>query len=759
MMDSVPQPFTTGTPQRCRRRWTAVWLPMLFGFAGWVGGGALRADPARIRSLWVGTEAKVSLVGSASDEWFLESSTGLTRWVRDPSAAPLASGPAALATERSLPLPGAGDLAFIRAVRTAGLFDDSFVRTFQLTFQQPNWQELLVQAHGTDSNVVCRLEVDNGRVLEGVGARYKGYSSFAPDRDKNSLNLTLDFQIPTQRLLGYETINLNNGWGDPTLLREAIYFGVFTRYAPGPRAAMARVFVNGRNRGVYSLAQQEDSDLIREWFPSAKGDRWRTPNKTQGASSFQWIGTNIVDYQRHYELKTTPDPTQAWQRLVRAIDVLNNTPAAQRAEVLDTHFAVDAWLWFLVLENLFVEDDSYWHKGADYSFYHEPESGRIHPIQHDGNEGFVSSFTELSPVQGENDPNRPILKQLLSVPEWRQRYLAHMRTVLEESFNPEVLTPWIDRLAALSEPAILADPIRPMSEAEYRDGLREMKQFVTHRYAFLKKHPELNAAAPSILSVAVPPSPTPETGALITARVGSGMPGRKIDSVWLHYRAGVAGRFQRIQMPDDGKSGDGAAGDGTHAATIPAFPAGTRVAYYVEARAADAARTAKFHPPRTERGALAYLVTPAQGGASPVRINELVADNGTVLRDPQGEFEDYVELHNTSGALVSLAGCHLSDDPTQPRKWRFPDEAVIQPGGFLLVWLDEDGSDAPGLHANFKLDRDGETLLLVDRDNRFNALLDSVTFGPLGRDQAWARPSDQPDTYRSLPPTPGTTNP
>ena len=68
MMNSIPKSFMTGTLQRCRRRWTAVWLPMLFGFAGWMGGDALRAEPARIRSLWGGTEAKVSIVGSASDE-------------------------------------------------------------------------------------------------------------------------------------------------------------------------------------------------------------------------------------------------------------------------------------------------------------------------------------------------------------------------------------------------------------------------------------------------------------------------------------------------------------------------------------------------------------------------------------------------------------------------------------------------------------------------------------------------------------------
>lgn len=415
------------SPWICRVFWKAFWVGLLGAFSG------LRSEEAAVRAVWNDSAVRISLVGSAREDWFLESSTRLTNWVREPGAPPLVAGPAG-GPERTIPLADGRTDRFFRAVRTDGLFDKTFLRTFHLRFQQADWNESLVKAHGTDSNVVCRLESEHGQVLDGVGARYKGYSSFAPDRTKNSLNLTLDFLNPTNRLLGYETVNLNNAWGDPTLLREAIYFGVFTRYAPGPRAGIARLFINGENRGVYSLAQQEDSDLIREWFPSASGDRWRTPNK--GASSLQWISTNLVDYQGWYELKTTANATNAWRRLMQAIEVLNHTPRAQRLGVLDGYFAVDSWLWFLVLENLFVEDDSYWHKGADYSFYFEPESGRIHPLQHDGNEAFVSSFAQLSPVYGEADLERPLLSQLLSVPEWRQRYLAHMRTVLDESFNP-----------------------------------------------------------------------------------------------------------------------------------------------------------------------------------------------------------------------------------------------------------------------------------------------------------------------------------
>ncbi len=108
---------------------------------------------------------------------------------------------------------------------------------------------------------------------------------------------------------------------------------------------------------------------------------------------------------------------------------------------------------------------------------------------------------------------------------------------------------------------------------------------------------------------------------------------------------------------------------------------------------------------------------------------------------------------------MSLTDCYLTDDPAQPRQWRFSPGALLEPEGYLLVWLDEDTADSPGLHANFKLNREGETLWLVDRDDRFNALLDAVTFGPLARDQAWGRSASQSETFRTLPPSPGMANP
>ena len=569
--------------------------------------------------------------------------------------------------------------------------------------------------------------------------------------------------------------------------------------------------------GVYSLTQNEDTDLIKEWFQSAEGDRWRAPNQpgltgggpgggiigtngpgggiiftngpgggiidtnfpggiigtngpgggnfgtngpgggiifTNGPGGFGgvgggsisalgWLGSSVTNYQSNYELKRSSDPTNAWLRLVHAIDVLNNTPSDQFRDKVEDVLDVDRWLWFVGIENIFADDDSYWDKGADYAFYYEPESGRIHPIEHDGNEAFISTDVYLSPVQGVEGTNRPVIARLLGVPELRQRYLAHFRTVLTESFHPDKMTPLIDHFHQLSVDAITADSKKGFTMPAYTNALISLKTFVTNRYKFLTNHAELTPKAPSLISVSNPTNAVAGVGTAITAEVKP-YENEGIDSLWLYFRAGPTGKFSRTRMFDDGAHGDGTAGDLVFGAQTGAFLAGTKVHYYVEARSGNDVKTAVFSPARAENETYSFRVGAGAVTASAVVINEFMADNQQTLRDPQGTFEDWIELHNLSDSDADLSGKYLSDDAQKPRKWRFPDNTRIPANGYLLIWADEDGAAANGLHASFKLAVDGEQILLHDSDANNNSLLDSVTFGPQEADRSYGR-SQRPE--------------
>jgi hypothetical protein len=141
-----------------------------------------------------------------------------------------------------------------------------------------------------------------------------------------------------------------------------------------------------------------------------------------------------------------------------------------------------------------------------------------------------------------------------------------------------------------------------------------------------------------------------------------------------------------------------------------------------------------------------------------VLVNEFLADHESVNQDESGEYDDWVELYNGGTATVALDGMYLTDDLSEPRKWQFPAGTTIPPGGYLLVWCDGNVGQGP-LHANFKLDRDGEEIGLFDSDVHSNVPLDTVVFGPQLEDVSYGRRPDGVDTWDFLdPPTPGASN-
>ncbi len=149
-----------------------------------------------------------------------------------------------------------------------------------------------------------------------------------------------------------------------------------------------------------------------------------------------------------------------------------------------------------------------------------------------------------------------------------------------------------------------------------------------------------------------------------------------------------------------------------------------------------------------------------QAGAAPVVINELLASNTQKFADPQGEYDDWIELYNRTDAPIDVGGMYLTDNLARPTKWQFPmDNAAlttIPAHGYLLVWADNDTLD-PGLHAAFQLSAGGEAVGLFDDDGA--TLLDSVSFGAQSADVSYGRLPEDPNTWGALSfPTPGGPN-
>jgi hypothetical protein len=140
-------------------------------------------------------------------------------------------------------------------------------------------------------------------------------------------------------------------------------------------------------------------------------------------------------------------------------------------------------------------------------------------------------------------------------------------------------------------------------------------------------------------------------------------------------------------------------------------------------------------------------------------INEIMASNSSSVIDPQGQYDDWIELYNPGERAVDIAGMYLTDDRSTPTKWRIGSndvaEATIAPGGYLLLWADGDIAD-PGLHTPFELSSDGEEIALFDRDGI--TPIDSMTFPEQVNNVSYGRLPDTGQWRFMRSPTPGRAN-
>lgn len=150
-----------------------------------------------------------------------------------------------------------------------------------------------------------------------------------------------------------------------------------------------------------------------------------------------------------------------------------------------------------------------------------------------------------------------------------------------------------------------------------------------------------------------------------------------------------------------------------------------------------------------------YL-TSVLGSWEPVEnlvLNELMAGNDSTITDEYGEFDDWIELVNTGTEPVELSSFSLTDDMAFSGKYIFPD-TLLQPDEYLLIWADDEQEQGP-LHADFKLDGDGEEVYLMQG----GVIVDQITFPELDDDRSWGRWPDLAEAWAvQAYPTPGAPN-
>lgn len=630
------------------------------------------------------------------------------------------------------------------AAQLPDLYDMDTVRDVYLTFSQPNWWTLLTNNYSSATNIAADLTID-GVTYPNCGVRFRGNTSYtmlppAPNQgwEKKSFNVETDWMVPGQDVYGISHFNFNNGYHDPTFLREPLTYFIMRRHGVAPRANWIRLHLNGVYWGVYINVEQPNKDMMKQWFRSNDGNRYRcfptSGGFSNGRCAYTVLTPNIVSsYLAAYQAKQGNGVD-----LMNMCNVLGAMTTSTPQSTLTSVFSVDAFYRYAAVMVACQNTDSYLSSGKDHFLYIDEVHGDGTTFPFDLNES-MSGATQLATNTQTTNVYRPAFTKTLIFSDWLNRYKAHQRAVIDHTLNPTFLHPRINQWYSMIQPHVLADTKKIYSYAMFQQNLNStvtasgvqlqgLLPFVTNRYNYYLTDAYTNVPRPTLGNLAhSPASPTPNQPIQFTVQASA-----TAVAVNLWWRK--LGAFQKAPMFDDGLHGDGAANDGVWGVAIQGQTAGSVVDYYAEAIAAGGGSRYEPYTAECERYCpkvqIAWPMAP-----SVVVINEILAQNVTGAVDENNQHEDWLELYNTSNATVDVSGMRLSDN-LSIQKYTLPAGTTIAPHGVLRIWCDEDGTQGP-LHANFKLSASGELVALWDATGTI--LHEVVEFGPQTADVSTGR--------------------
>ena len=633
--------------------------------------------------------------------------------------------------------------------------NSAHISEVKLVFEQENWDYILDSFYvdGDEERLLASVWVD-GEFYDSIGVRYKGFSSVSIDREKNPFNIKLDY-VNDQNHFGVEKIKLGNVIQDPSFMREIVSYKVARNYMPAPQSNFCKVYINDVFWGVYTSVESVDNSFLTQHFGSSsgtfiKGNPITVNLNGENSNLSNSPGTDTASYATYYELKSD----YGWSNFYNLIDKLNNNPA-DIEDVLN----VDRALWMHALNYTLVNFDSYIGYAQNYYLY-EDHNGQFNPILWDMNQSFgsfrltdASSFFRgfnveeaktmdpMAHVDGFSVYPRPLIRNIINTDQRKRMYLAHIRAIVEEHFSNGSYQEELDALQDLIKSDVNSDQNKFYSYQDFLDNKTSTVQDLVEypgitdlmdaRSTYLLGYKGISpTGAPSI---AEPKENISNGSYLISTDVSSAA------TVYLYYRDQIGGLFSRMEMKDDGLSGDDQVLDGIYGAEVSS--SSTNFDYYIYAEN-DSSGT--FLPSNAAHNF--YQIREVKQ----LVINEFCASNSNIIADEDGEYDDWVELYNNGDTAINLLGYTLSDDVDELNKWSFPNLS-IGAGEYLLVWADSyDGA----LHASFKLSSGGESIYL----SRNGEVVDGITFGGQTTDITYGRYPNGTGSFTLMEATPNAIN-
>ena len=684
-------------------------------------------------------------------------------------------------------------------------FDDNRLHEIRFYFEESDYWKILsenyeqhVATRGGDGDIPylqARMVADSA-VVESVGGRLKGLSSYAAAGTvKKPIKVDIN-EFVDQTFDGLKKFNLHNGVGDPSLQREMLSYRLLRQMGvAAPRTAYAKVFFNNVYWGLYIIVEQVDKTFLKNNFIDEDGNLF----KNESPSRLKWLGPDKENYRPFFELETNENQAD-WSGFIRFLDILNNASDSTFAAEIESVFSVETFLKTLVVDIATNNWDSYLQSGRNFYLYQHPYDGKFYWIPWDYNLSWGGNFYHeghpLPPV----DPDCPLKTKFgwnvhpdtvhftdLSAPVAEKWYWDFGDGTTDTVKNPihiyakpgkykvcltaerrengqvchrqrcETVNTGYDPnqcKSAISGPYAASDfafvqtvDLEPvccsnwsvLCERIYQNIHTEARNLsIGITYPWINTHPDYVLIS-RLMSV-------PKFKEQFLSYACELMQYFFNEEKLVSFIQNKTNQIRESVISDenyfftadyfDYNTGGGSGGG--HGAIIPPLQ------YFLKKRITSLQQNL-----RSLTSGCPASPLPIEKGT--VVINELMASNpeGSGIMDTDGEHEDWIELYNNSDSPVLLDGFYLTNDLAFPRRWAFPPGTVVPPGGYSIIWADQDLHQS-GTHAAFKLPATGGALYLTFADG---TVLDEVVYGEQSAGSSAARVPNGTGDFRNQPPT------
>ncbi len=185
-------------------------------------------------------------------------------------------------------------------------FPDRVV-TVCITMTEKDWESLCANAMA-EQYVKADLSYD-GKLIPDVAVRPKGGSSLmtvaSSGSSRFSLKVDLDYYNQDCNLYGVKKLIFNNGFSDPTLIREFLGYELFKQMGvPTPRTSFVDLWVNDTRLGLYTMIEQIDKNFLSNNIDDNIGNLYK-PEMVAGYLS--WTEEDLKKQQSNDKIDESKD--------------------------------------------------------------------------------------------------------------------------------------------------------------------------------------------------------------------------------------------------------------------------------------------------------------------------------------------------------------------------------------------------------------------------------------------------------------------